>query len=113
MPAKAAPALQRTGSLFARLGGREAIASVVEQLYKRILADPGLKPFFARTNMTWLKMRQTQFMVQALGGPQEYKGKAMGPAHAHMEIKPEHFQGVADHLSRTLAALKIPKALIQ
>ena len=113
MPAKAAPALQRTGSLFARLGGREAIATVVEQLYKRILADPELKPFFARTNMTWLKMRQIQFMVQALGGPHEYKGKAMGPAHAHLEIKPEHFQGVADHLSRTLAALKIPKALIQ
>jgi hemoglobin len=113
MSAKAGPAFEPTGSLFARLGGREAITATVEQFYERVLADPELKPFFARTNMTWLKLRQNQFFVQALGGPSEYKGKSMKLAHASMVIGPQHFQRVAGHLSETLAALKVAKLLIQ
>ncbi len=112
MPAKAGPGLQHTGSLFTRLGGSEAIAAVVQQFYERVLADPELKPFFARTNLTWLKLRQNQFFVQALGGPLEYKGKSMKLAHSRMEIEPRHFQRVAGHLSETLASLHVPKSLI-
>ncbi len=112
MPTKAAPALQPGGSLFARLGGREAIAAAVENFYERVLTDEELKPFFAHTNMTWLKLRQNQFFGQAFGGPCEYKGKAMKPAHAKMQIEPRHFQRVAEHLSDTLVALKVPKPLI-
>jgi hemoglobin len=112
MTTKAAPALESAGSLFARLGGREAIVATVEQFYERVLVDEELKPFFAHTNMTWLKLRQTQFMVQAFGGPAEYKGKAMKPAHAKMKIEPRHFQRVAQHLWGTLGALKVSKPLI-
>jgi hemoglobin len=112
MPAKAGPAFEANASMFARLGGREAITAAVEQFYQRVLADSELKPFFAATNMTWLKLRQTQFMVQALGGPQEYTGKSMKQAHAGRAIEPRHFQRVAGHLSETLAALKVPKSLI-
>ncbi|MGO9124057.1 MAG: group I truncated hemoglobin [Terriglobales bacterium] len=112
MTTKAAPALQPVGSMFARLGGREAITATVGQFYERVLADGELKPFFARTNMTWLKLRQTQFFVQALGGPAEYKGKTMKLAHSGLEIEPRHFQGVARHLSETLASLQVPKPLI-
>ncbi len=113
MALKTTPASQPASSMFARLGGRDAIAAAVEQFYQRVLADPELKPFFTRTNMTWLKLRQSQFMVQALGGPAEYKGKAMKPAHAGLVIEPRHFQGVTRHLSEALAALKIAKPLIQ
>jgi len=112
MPTKAASALQPAQSLFARLGGRDLIAATVERFYGRLLADRELKPFFIRTNMSWLKLRQTQFMMQALGGPAEYKGKSMKVAHACMEIEPRHFQLVAGHLADTLASLDIPKTLI-
>jgi truncated hemoglobin YjbI len=54
-------------SLFDKLGGTKSIEAVVDEFYKRVLADTELKPFFAKTNMTWLRMRQVQFFTQALG----------------------------------------------
>jgi len=42
-------------------------------------ADPELQPFFTQTNMTWLKCAKPVHRA-ALGGPAEYKGKAMKPA---------------------------------
>ena len=64
-------------SLFDKLGGTKSIEAVVDEFYKRVLADTELKPFFAKNNMTWLRMRQVQFFTQALGGPALYKGKGM------------------------------------
>jgi truncated hemoglobin YjbI len=49
-------------SLFDKLGGTKSIEAVVDEFYKRVLADTELKPFFAKTNMTWLRMRQVQFL---------------------------------------------------
>src|SRR3954449_3972198 len=34
-------------SLYARLGGSEAVTVAVEQLYERLIADPELAPYFA------------------------------------------------------------------
>ncbi len=48
-------------SLFDKLGGTKSIEAVVDEFYKRVLADTELKPFFPKTNMTWLRMRQVQF----------------------------------------------------
>jgi truncated hemoglobin YjbI len=50
-------------SLFDKLGGTKSIEAVVDEFYKRVLADTELKPFFAKTNMTWLRMRQVQFFT--------------------------------------------------
>ena len=61
-------AVEDNPSLYERLGGKTAIAAAVEEFYVRVLADPELRPFFAKTNMKWLKTRQAQFLTQALGG---------------------------------------------
>jgi hemoglobin len=89
-------------SLFDKLGGTKSVEAVVDEFYKRVLADTELKPFFAKTNMTWLRMRQVQFLIQALGGPALYKGKGMKEAHAKMTIGQHHFDLVAMHLVDTL-----------
>ena len=77
-------------SLFDKLGGTKSIEAVVDEFYKRVLADTELKPFFAKTNMTWLRMRQVQFFTQALGGPALYMGKGMKEAHAKVTIGQHH-----------------------
>ncbi len=116
MPAKAKilkiPTVRRTDSLYAKLGGKTAIKAVVEEFYERVLADPELAPFFAKTNMTWLKTRQTQFFSQALGGPEIYRGQPMGPAHENLQIEDRHFAHVAKHLVGSLQSLRVPKNLI-
>jgi hemoglobin len=55
-------------SLYERLGGKTAIVAAGEEFYRRVLADPELRPFFAKTNMKWLKTRQPHFLTQTLGG---------------------------------------------
>ena len=99
-------------SLFDKLGGTKSIEAVVDEFYKRVLADTELRPFFAKTNMTWLRMRQVQFFTQALGGPALYKGKGMKEAHAKMTIGQHHFDLVALHLVDTLKSLSVAQAEI-
>jgi len=110
--AAAAPDAAPTPSLFERLGGVPAVKLAVEQFYDRVLADPELAPFFADTNMAWLKARQNAFFIQALGGPPVYKGRDMRSAHAHLPIAPRHFERVVGHLADTLRALKVPEPLV-
>ena len=99
-------------TLYEQLGGAAAIEATVAQFYERVLADAKLKPFFATTNMRWLRKRNTQFFTQALGGPAEYTGKGMRDAHAKLPIQMEHFNLVAGHLADTLKALGVPQPLI-
>ena len=112
----AAPAVTpeaQAPSLFERLGGVPAIKLAVEQFYERVLADPELAPFFADTNMAWLKARQNAFFIQALGGPPVYRGRDMRSAHAHLPIEQRHFERVAGHLADTLRALNVPESLVE
>jgi len=99
-------------SLFKQLGGEKSVEAVVDDFYKRVLADGELSPFFTKTNMKWLRMRQGQFFTQALGGPEIYKGKGMKEAHAKMQIADHHFQKVAHHLVETLRSLGVSQARI-
>ncbi len=62
--------------------------------------------------MTWLRMRQVQFLTQALGGPALYKGKGMKEAHAKVTIGQHHFDLVAMHLVGTLKSLSVAQAEI-
>jgi len=107
-----APVVKQADTLYGKLGGKASIAAAVEKFYDKVLGDSDLKPFFTRTNMTWLKMRQTQFLTQALGGPAEYKGKDMKPAHASMLIEPWHFERVGTHLAVTLSEMGVAPHLV-
>ncbi|HLK03195.1 MAG TPA: methyl-accepting chemotaxis protein [Candidatus Acidoferrum sp.] len=106
------PAIRRSDTLYAQLGGKASVSKVVERFYEKVLADPDLKHFFAKTNMTWLKLRQTQFMTQALGGPAEYKGKPMKAAHEKIAIEPRHFDRVTTHLAVALSELGVHPDLV-
>ena len=106
------PATAAGISLFDRLGGSPAIDAAVEQFYVRVLADPMLSPFFARTKIPWLKKQQKAFFTTALGGPEIYRGRDMKTAHAKLPIEEKHFGQVAQHLAATLKSLGLPQAMI-
>ncbi|MGE3617825.1 MAG: methyl-accepting chemotaxis protein [Gemmatimonadales bacterium] len=99
-------------TLFQRLGGADAIALVVDGFYQAVLADPELRPFFARTNLADLKRHQKAFMAFAFGGPKAYRGKGMQEAHAHLPITQGHFDRVAGHLVNTLRGAGVAEDLI-
>jgi hemoglobin len=99
-------------SLHERLGGTDAIAAVVESFYERVLGDPELRPFFDGVPMDVLRGSQTRFLVQALGGPSEYRGPSMREVHARMRITDRQFALVEGHLGAALAAAGASPAVI-
>jgi hemoglobin len=91
-----------TSTLYERLGGAPAIEAVVDELYRRILADPELAPFFSRVNLRSQASRMRAFVTMVTGGPNEYRGRDMQTAHRGHAIEDRHFDLVAGHLVATL-----------
>ncbi len=94
-------------TLFEKLGGSAAIEAVVMAFYKRVLGDPDLQGFFAKTDMDKQTRSQIAFLTMALGGPNEYNGRPMKAAHDGMGITEMHFDKVAGHLVDTLKSVGV------
>jgi hemoglobin len=92
-----------SGTLYERLGGREAIASVVEDFYDRMLDDDRVAGFFEDVDMARQRAHQTQFLSSVTGGPVEYDGREMREAHEGMGITDEDYDIVGGHLDASLA----------
>ncbi|MCS7464121.1 group 1 truncated hemoglobin [Paenibacillus doosanensis] len=90
-------------TLYEQLGGEDSISKVVDEFYKRILADDTIKHFFEHTDMEKQRRHQAKFISFALGGPNQYSGKSMAKAHEGMNLQPVHFDAVAGHLHDALA----------
>jgi hemoglobin len=95
-------------SIYAKIGGQEALIAVVDDFYARVMADAQLAPFFVGSNMSRLKGKQVEFFAAALGGPDEYSGQSMRDAHRGRGIGQVHFDLVAEYLSEALAEAGVP-----
>jgi hemoglobin len=111
-PAAAAP--QKT--LFDRLGGTYAIATVVDDFIEALLVDdilnanPAIKEARARVPKAGLKFHVTSMVCQATGGPQKYTGRTMRDAHAHLRITEKEWDEMVKVFVRVLDKYKVPKA---
>ncbi|GAA3656075.1 group 1 truncated hemoglobin [Nonomuraea antimicrobica] len=99
-------------SIFDQVGGASAVSAVVDEFYRRVVADPRLVRYFADTDLGKLKAHQRSFVSAALGGPQEYRGRTMGEAHAGMGITGEEFDAVVVHLAGALTQYDVPEPTI-
>jgi hemoglobin len=95
-------------TIYEQIGGGEALETVVEDFYGRVLADAELAGFFTGTNMSRLKGKQVEFFAAALGGPDAYTGAPMRQVHQGRGITPHHFTLVAGHLGESLDAAGVP-----
>ena len=71
------------GDLFARIGGRHAIETLIDGLYDRIETDAALRPLFGR-DVTNEREGQKRFFTEWLGGEPVYSDRA------HLPIKHRH-----------------------
>jgi hemoglobin len=53
------------------------VRAAVDDFCARVLADPRLAPFFASTDLNWVKTDQRSFIVAALGGSEIFAGRNM------------------------------------
>ena len=95
-------------SIYEQIGGAEALETVVDDFYDRVLADDELAGFFTGTNMARSKGKQVEFFAAALGGPMPYTGVPMRQVHQGRGITMHHFNLVAGHLTDSLSAAGVP-----
>jgi hemoglobin len=89
-------------SVYDELGGSGAVKAAVTVFYDRVAADPDLARWFADVDMTRLKAHQRAFLAAALGGPDLFSGRELHTAHAGMDITPDAFDAVVEHLATSL-----------
>ncbi len=97
-------------SLYQRLGGYDAIASILSDLERRFAEDPELKHFIAGTSADTGK-RQSQLLVELLcertGGPCAYIGRDLKTAHTGLTITEAHWKSTLGHFGAAIDAAKV------
>jgi hemoglobin len=92
-------------SLYARLGGYDALAAAVDDLLPRLHSDPQIGAYWKGQN-THTKKRGRQlildFLVQALGGPAAYYGLDMKAAHDGLGISERDWAAMEVHVVAVL-----------
>lgn len=94
-------------TLYDRLGGRDAIRAVVDDFYARLLDDEEIGPFFADTDMAALKEHQTDYLVEAAGGPATYTGPSIKDAHLDVPFTDALIERSVEHLQASLDAFDV------
>ena len=89
-------------TLYGRLGGKPTFEKVHKIFYDKAYADAWLRPYFTDKPQEHLENQQTDFMMQLMGGPTCYAGKAPKDAHKHMVITEELFQHRSNMLSESI-----------
>jgi hemoglobin len=92
-------------TLYARLGGYDALAAAVDDLIPRLHGDPRLGVYWKGQN-THSKKRSRQllldFLVEALGGPAAYCGLDMKTAHHGLGIDEKDWSAMEVHVVAVL-----------
>ena len=106
------PAVSQEKSLYARLGGYDAIAAVTDDFLGKLIKDPQFSRFFSGFSTDSLR-RIRQLIVDQLcavtGGPCFYTGRDMKVAHAGLGITEKDWEAAANHLVATLNKFNVPE----
>jgi hemoglobin len=84
--------------LFHDLGGRDGIATIVDDATSNFLADPRIKATFDNTNMDRFKTNLTDQLCVVAGGPCVYKGQSMHDAHKGLHLTNADFNALVEDL---------------
>ncbi len=97
-------------SLYERLGGKNAIVSVVDDFVARVADDSRINGKFGRSDIPRLKSMLVDQVCEATGGPCTYTGREMKDAHAAMGVTTGEFGALVGDLVATLDQFSVPKA---
>jgi len=98
-------------TLYARLGGYDAIAAVADDLLARLQADEQLGRFWKNRGQDGIR-REKQLLIDFLcasaGGPMYYVGREMKLSHRGLGINESDWQAFLDHVETTLTTFEVP-----
>ena len=102
-------------TLYDRLGGTYAIATVVDDFIERVAvnetlnANPAIDAARERVPVPGLKFQVTAFMIQATGGPHTYHGRTMVDSHKHLHMTEAEWGALAADFKATLDHFEVPE----
>jgi hemoglobin len=109
-------AAEEKKSLYDRLGGAYAIATVVDAFIEKLLvndtlnANAAINEARARVPKAGLKFHVTALVCQVTGGPQTYTGRSMKEAHRHLNITEREWDAMVQDFVAVLDQFRVPKA---
>src|SRR6266542_7060758 len=101
---------QSTATLYARLGGYDAIAAVADDLLPRLMSDSQLARFWknrAADSVRREKQLLIDFLCASAGGPLYYVGRDMKTSHRGLGISERDCQLFIGHLNATLDEFRV------
>ena len=103
--------MNTSDSLYARLGGYDAIVAVTNDLLPRLMNDPLLGRFWMNRGEDGIK-REKQLLVDFLcasaGGPMYYTGRDMATSHKGMKISAKDWETFIRHVKACLESFQVP-----
>lgn len=106
---------KKDASLYDRLGGVYPIAVVVDDFIDRVMADatlnanPRIAEARRRAHKPGLKFQVAALVCSVTGGPQNYAGRSMKEAHAHLNITQKEWDALAADFKASLDQFKVPE----
>ena len=94
-------------ALYDRLGGKDAITAVVDELVANVAADARINAMFANADIKALKIKLVDQICEATGGPCKYTGKNMKDTHTGMGIKDADFDALVEDLVKALDKFQV------
>ncbi len=108
-------AKKKEKSLYDRLGGVYAIATVVDDFIDRVVANdilnanPAIKEARDRVPRAGLKYRVTEMVCMATGGPCKYTGRTMKESHKHLNITGKEWDALVVDFKASLNKFNVPE----
>ena len=109
--ADSAPGTTATArSLYERLGGVDAITSVVDSFIARAAADARINKKLARSDVPRLRFHLIEQVCSVTGGPCTYTGRDMPTAHRNMGVTDGEFDALVEDLVAALDQHRVPES---
>jgi hemoglobin len=98
-------------SLYARIGGYDVMAAVVDELLQSLSSDPRMARFSVGMNIERRRRNRQltlDYLCAAAGGPSFYIGQDMKTAHTGLGITESDWRVAMHHVERALSKCKMP-----
>jgi hemoglobin len=104
--------MPQSETLYARIGGYDVLAAIVDEFLQTLATDPQMERFGSAMNLERRKRNRQltlDYLAAASGGPTLYLGQDMKPAHAGLAINATEWKIAIDHIERALTKAKVPE----
>ena len=97
--------------LFIKVGGSEGVKKILDAVYELVLVDPRIRQFFSN-NSEKIKVGQTVYITELLGGNKVFKGRELSAIHAPLGITDYHIDAFLNGFQKAMMSLGFDESVV-